>query len=179
MDGGGADALWERVERLEGRVARIESACGRASDLDATDGDGPQRPEDDRFWALQRLGELVEEPGGVLFAGTVSVPGGRHYEWQQAHPTTDILDSDWAESVGRLSALAHPVRMLLLHEVLNGSHTAGELSTHEQLGTTGQLYHHLRQLVAAGWLRASGHGRYEVPPERVVPLLVTLAAVRP
>ncbi len=43
-------------------------------------------------------------------------------------------------------------------------------------GTSGQLYHHLRQLVAAGWLRTAGRGRYEVPPARVVPLLVVLAA---
>ncbi len=164
---------------MEGRVARIESDRGRALDSEELDDGSSHHLADDRFWALRRLNELVEEPGAVLFAGTVSLQGGRHYEWQQAHPTGDILDGDWSESVGRLSALAHPVRMLLLHEVLNGSCTVGELSTHEKLGTTGQLYHHLRQLVAAGWLRATGHGRYEVPGERIVPLLVALAAVQP
>ncbi len=56
--------------------------------------------------------------------------------------------------------------------------TLSELNAHERLGTTGQPYHHLRQLVAAGWLRAGGHGRYDVPGERVVPLLVILAAAR-
>jgi hypothetical protein len=44
--------------------------------------------------------------------------------------------------------------------------------------TTGQLYHHLRQLVAAGWLRTSLRGRYAVPADRIVPLLALLAAAR-
>ena len=34
------------------------------------------------------------------------------------------------------------------------------------LGTTGQAYHHLRQLAAVGWLHSTGRGRYEVPPHR-------------
>ncbi len=46
--------------------------------------------------------------------------------------------------------------------------------------TTGQIYHHLRLLTAAGWLHTTGRGRYEVPGTRVVPLLVVLtAAARP
>ena len=55
--------------------------------------------------------------------------------------------------------------------------SAAELGSHEQLGTSGQTYHHLRQLVSAGWLRSTGRGRYAIPPERVIPLLVTIAAV--
>jgi hypothetical protein len=31
----------------------------------------------------------------------------------------------------------------------------------------------------AGWLHTTGRGRYEVPPGRVVPLLVALSAARP
>jgi hypothetical protein len=176
-------ALRERVDRLEARIARIESD-GAQVGVDEHEAQGspsyslthPSRA--DRLWALDGLKERVEEPGAVLFTGSVSTPNGGHYEWQQAHPTSAILDDDWAEPVGRLTALAHPIRLLLLHEVLHGTHTAGELSAHERLGTTGQLYHHLRQLVAAGWLRAGGQGRYDVPGERVVPLLVILAAVR-
>jgi hypothetical protein len=56
--------------------------------------------------------------------------------------------------------------------------TVAELRAHERLGTTGQLYHHLRQLVSAGWLRTTARGQYAVPGERVVPLLVALAATR-
>jgi hypothetical protein len=70
------------------------------------------------------------------------------------------------------------VRLLLLREILQGARTTSELAAHERLGTTGQLYHHLRQLVAAGWLRTTARGQYRVPGERVVPLLTVLAAAR-
>jgi len=138
--------------------------------------------ERDRFWALDRLRRdvvpLVKEGGAVLFTGAVDLPTGEHYEWQEAQPVGALLDEDWGPLAAALSALGHPVRLLLLQEVLRGARTVAELSAHESLGTTGQLYHHLRQLTGAGWLRTSTRGRYVVPPERVVPLLTILAGVR-
>jgi len=67
----------------------------------------------------------------------------------------------------------------VLRGVLTGLHTTAELAALDGLGTTGQLYHHLRQLQAAGWLRSTGRGRYDVPPTRVIPLLVILTAAQP
>ena len=107
------------------------------------------------FWALHGLRERVGEPGAVLFTGTVALPGGAYYEWQEGRLAGDLLDGDWSESSPGLSALAHPVRLLLLREVLHGTQTSAQLSTHPRLGTSGQLYHHLRLLVSAGWLRSS------------------------
>ncbi|WP_435827490.1 hypothetical protein [Actinoplanes philippinensis] len=46
------------------------------------------------------------------------------------------------------------------------------------MGTSGQVYHHLRQLVAAGWLHTIGGGRHEVPAARVIPLLSLLLGTR-
>ncbi|MFC7643034.1 hypothetical protein ACFQX6_20720 [Streptosporangium lutulentum] len=69
--------------------------------------------------------------------------------------------------------------MRLLREILGGRRAVADLAALDGLGTTGQVYHHLRQLTSAGWLHTAGRGRYEVPPGRVVPLLVALAASRP
>jgi predicted transcriptional regulator len=55
---------------------------------------------------------------------------------------------------------------------------AAELTGLPGVGTTGQIYHHLRQLTSAGWLRTTSRGQYAVTPERVVPLLAVLAACR-
>jgi hypothetical protein len=170
-------AVSDRLARLEQRVRRLEDRRDQSRAHESA-GHRPPPGDHERFWALDMLKELVEEPGAVLFTGTVTTPGGGHVEWQQGHSTGELADADWNESVDRLRALAHPVRLLLLREVLNGTHTAAELANNTQLGTTGQLYHHLRQLIATGWLRAGGHGRYHIPAERVVPLLVTLAATR-
>lgn len=162
------ETLAERVARLEERVARLEGP------RPAAEGERP----DGTFWALDGLKDRVADPGGVLFTGAVTLPAGEHYEWQQGHPVDDLLADDWSQAAETLSALAHPVRLLLLREILQGSRTTAELAAHERLGTTGQLYHHLRQLVAAGWLRTTARGQYSVPGERVVPLLAVLAAAR-
>ncbi|WP_432483016.1 ArsR/SmtB family transcription factor [Kineococcus esterisolvens] len=130
----------------------------------------------ERFWALEGLRGRVGEDGGVLMTGTVRLPGDLTYEWQQGSTTEALLEADWSARAGALDALAHPVRLLLVQHVLRGTTSTGDLSRLEGVGTTGQLHHHLRQLVAAGWLRSTGRGRYEVPAPRVVPLLVLLLA---
>ncbi|MCO6003812.1 ArsR family transcriptional regulator [Actinoallomurus purpureus] len=162
--------LAERLARLEERVGRLEA------DRSVEPAAGP--PEAGAFWALDALKERVAAPGAVLFTGTVDLPTGEHYEWQEGRTTEDLTGADWAQGAAALAALAHPVRLLLLREILLGTRTTAALGEHEQLGTSGQLYHHLRQLVAAGWLRAEGRGEYAVPAERVVPLLALLLAAR-
>ena len=65
---------------------------------------------------------------------------------------------------------------MLLQAVLGGAHTVRALEALPGLGTTGQIYHHLRELQRAGWLSLARRNHYEVAGERVVPLLVALAA---
>lgn len=158
------DDLQSRLGRIEARLSRLE-----------TDGEGAvptAAAGTERFWALNRLKEMLPDPGGVLFTGSVTVAEGEPYEWQEGRLLADLLERDWSEFATTLSALAHPVRLALLLEILRGHRTAAELGADERFGTSGQLYHHLRQLVAAGWLKSTGRGRYAVPPKRVVPLLV-------
>ena len=88
-----------------------------------------------------------------------------------------LLGSDWSELSPVIAALGHRVRLQLLHLVLTGTRSVAALQADDRLGTSGQLYHHLRQLVAAGWLHQTARGQYMVPAGRVVPLLVLLATV--
>ena len=171
----------DRLAALEQRVAALErSALERSHRVAASAPSPASAPAEPgaEFWALEGLRARVAEPGAVLFTGAVQLPDGGEVRWQHTAPAAELLAGDWAEVADALSALAHPVRLLLLHHVLTGTRTAAELTAVEGLGTSGQLYHHLRQLVTAGWLRSAGRGRYEVPAVRVVPLLVTLAAAR-
>ncbi|GAB7190430.1 helix-turn-helix domain-containing protein [Kineococcus sp. NUM-3379] len=155
---------WELVEKrlaaLEARVADTSSPLAR-----------------EEFWALNELRRRAEGRSQVLFTGAVELPTGESYLWQETVVTADVLGADLTATAPALSALAHPVRLGLLAKVLAGQRTVPELS--EGLGTSGQLYHHLRQLVAAGWLEASARGSYAVPAARVVPLLTLLAIAGP
>jgi hypothetical protein len=152
----------DRLAALEARVAALE---------------GSKEQPPGKFWALEGLRERRPE-GAVLFTGTVPLPTGEYYEWQQGAVPAKLLELDWTELSASIAALGHPVRLLLLREILKGARSTAELQEHEAVGTTGQLYHHLRQLVAAGWLRTTGRGQYAVPGSRVVPLLVVLTAAR-
>ncbi|MGW2059049.1 ArsR/SmtB family transcription factor [Streptomyces sp. NPDC001840] len=164
--------LEERVAALERRLAALEGA------------DGGTRPVGGgELWALQRLKEELAEAGypngGVLYTGSVRLPTEERYEWQYGTFTDQLLDADWSQTAESFAALGHGVRLRLLREILGGRRTAAELAELDDIGTTGQIYHHLRQLTGAGWLHTTGRGRYEVPGARVVPLLVMLSAARP
>ena len=157
-------------DELRAMVERLVGARGATA---------PPEPDDaDNFWALRGLEERTDDPAGaVLLAGSVEPRHGARFAWQQSATAASLLASDWSELAPTLDALAHPVRLQLLQLVLSGTDRTAALAEAEGLGTSGQLHHHLRQLVAAGWLRSVGRGRYEIPASRVVPLLVTLAAM--
>ena len=172
--------MTEDSEPLAARLAAIEQRL-RALEERPVPTAGPV-PAGDELWALrgleERLGEEVGA-GAVVYAGTVALPTGERYVWQMGTRVDDLLGADPDDVVPGLAALGHRVRLVLLQAVLSGRRTVAELEALEALGTTGQLYHHLRQLVAAGWLQHAGRGRYAVPAERIVPLLVVLSAVAP
>jgi DNA-binding transcriptional ArsR family regulator len=155
---------------LEARVARLEERL--------RPGPGPsEEPVDEAepFWALNEL-ERRHPDGAVLYAGAVPTHDGP-VRWQMGHSSAGLMDEDWTVHASTLAALGHPSRLQILQAIARGeAHTAADLAQAEGLGTTGQIYHHLRQLVAAGWLRSTTRGRHEVPAERVVPLLVILGS---
>lgn len=171
-----------RLDALAGRVTELERQLGGgavsgAVPTGSSSDDPGSASGDPRFWALAGLQEREPEGGAVLFTGAVTLPTGEEYVWQETHAAAELLDRDWDRAATALSALAHPLRLRLVRQVLHGAHAAAELQAVEGVGTSGQFYHHVRQLIAAGWLRVTGRGQYGVPPERVIPLLALIAEV--
>ncbi|MFI1996598.1 ArsR/SmtB family transcription factor [Actinoplanes sp. NPDC020271] len=169
-----SDDLSERLAALERVVAGLVEQAAEPA---------PRPPADttqaETFWAVEGLrAEVTDTTGAVLFTGTVDLPTGEHYDWQYALMLDDLLGADWTEAAPALDAVGNPVRLRILQKIIGGTRGAAELAEDAELGTTGQVYHHLRQLVAAGWLRTASRGQYTIPGERVIPLLVILAASR-
>ncbi|MCS6997010.1 MAG: helix-turn-helix domain-containing protein [Casimicrobiaceae bacterium] len=163
-------ALSQRVEALEAKLARDplkpESGAAAPGGL----------PLDERFWLIRQIEQAATAGGGVAFGGRATLPTGETFYWQIESLTEDLLEADWQSARARLSALAHPVRLALLKALLTGIRDSAGLATLPGLGTTGQLYHHLKELEAAGWIRQPRRGEFAVLAERVIPLLVILSA---
>ncbi len=179
MDDGTVAALEDELAALTARVTALEQAGPRGSRNAAT----TPIADEEKFWALTGLTERRGDhpttvEGAVMLVGSLTLPGGEPVAWQQTAGTEGILDVPWAEYAETFSALAHPVRIELLRHILAGTHATADLARIETVGTTGQLHHHLRQLLTAGWVRQSGRGSYEVPAARVVPLLACLTGAR-
>lgn len=162
----------ERLAELEARVSALEAAGESGTGAHGTEALG------DVFFALNALREHVTGRGGVVFAGIVRDGEGEEgaLEWQQGLPVERLEESDWARHAAGLDALGNPVRLQLLHAVWRGTGTVAALAERSDFGTTGQIYHHVNLLVAAGWLTTVRRGHYVIPPERVVPLLAILTA---
>lgn len=172
-------SMRRELEALAERVSSLEARSERRAQADAPfPADG-----EEQFWALTGLqARRGEHPstvdGAVMLTGSLTLPDGAPVAWQQSAGTAGMLETDWSEQAAVFAALGHPVRLELLRHILSGVHATAALAEIASLGTTGQLHHHLRQLVAAGWVRQSGRGSYEVPAARVVPLLACLAGVQ-
>lgn len=183
-----ASAIERRLTDLENEVARLsalaEPAAGHNADaageaaaesaiehanLHAPDAGAAPVGFDDPLWFVNELGRRA--PGAVMMAGAVDTPAGP-VRWQYGLMADGLLSADWSDLARPLEALGHPARIELVRQVMRGAHTTAELLQLEHLASSGQLYHHLRQLVSAGWLVSPRRGYYEVPAARVVPLLV-------
>lgn len=161
-------SLEERVTALERALAELTPAAQTAPGSSSVD---------EELWLLREL--KAQAPGdAVVFGGTFTGPDGQ-LAWQWGRMTEELREQDWEPAAGVLDALSHPVRLRLLQRVLNGTASTADLADDDALGTTGQLHHHLRALVAAGWLASTGRGRWHVPGARVIPLLVIISATTP
>lgn len=184
-----------RLQTLENRVADLErssrSAAPSGHDNATPDPSGALPPDapgnagrdtssdapdvlPPAFWALNRIREDHPD-GAVLFTGQMPTPAGP-VAWQFTRTADELQSVDWAERAPVLDALGHPIRLMLLQLISSGVDSTAELAQQDSLGSTGQIHHHLRILLNAGWLTHTGRGRYAVPSTRTIPLFAILTA---
>ncbi|MBZ0251148.1 MAG: helix-turn-helix domain-containing protein [Burkholderiales bacterium] len=155
------------LEEIQSRLARLEAAARAPA---------PVAADPAKFWLVDRIARVGTKGGEVAYGGTATLPSGEQFAWQRQVAAKDLLRHEWGGLDRVLAALGHPVRLRLLRAIVHGRRTKADLEQLEGLGTTGQLYHHLKTLEAAGWVRVLERGTYGVPGERVIPLLAILAA---
>lgn len=169
--------LAQRLEMLEASVADIRRQLSANAKTARTPKDTPNSAEES--WALEGLRETAQgSPAAIMFTGFTEAGGPivGPVRWQYARSGAAIMDRDWGEAAPALDALGSPIRLRILQLIAAGMTATADLVADGGLGTTGQLHHHLKALMAGGWLRSPSRGHYEVPPSRLVPLLVIITA---
>ena len=157
---GAVAALTERIERLESASAAPSRAGATGLDLlllDRLAAATPDTPEG-----------LV---GACTYAGSLRVDGAP-LVWQRNLSVPDVLAGPLDGHADVLSALGHPVRLVVLRTLCGGPTSAAALAEAVGASSPGMLYHHLDILQGAGLIRQVERGTWEVPPARVVPLVV-------
>ncbi|MCB9763016.1 MAG: winged helix-turn-helix transcriptional regulator [Alphaproteobacteria bacterium] len=154
----------DRYDQLAARVAALEALLAPA----------PGELDVGLLSRLRRVGGGGEIEGGVQFAGSVSIAG-RRAVWQAEREAAELVERA-GDLSDVLSALAHPARLAIVVALLAGPLDAAELEERVALGSTGRLYHHLKELLRAGVVTQPRRSRYELPARQVVPLLAMLSA---
>lgn len=138
-----------RLAELEARVAELERR------------DAPEQVD-----AAPSTGGIVAYQGDVHLHGAV--------RWDISYSPDGIVDLPIASMSEVLAALGHPVRLQIVRNLLRGPANAADLHSAVGVGSSGQIYHHLKTLSSASIVEQQGRGDYRIAAKRVVPLLVSM-----
>ncbi|APT84833.1 hypothetical protein CAQU_06860 [Corynebacterium aquilae DSM 44791] len=162
------DDLESRLAALERRVHALEHHHPADPTTNTTEAPNTTGT----FWLLDGI-EKHHQQDSVIYGGIDGT-----IRWQMGATIDSLEAADWSQNAETIAALGHPVRLQVLHMISQGITTVRELADNSTLGTTGQIYHHIKQLRAAGWLTAGDNHNWVIPAARRIPLLVILSATK-
>ncbi len=132
---------------------------------------------------MEELCHKTEEKGVsgyVTYLGLYN-SGGRQSNWiRSSFPTDDLLsliESGVASKV--LACIGNSNRLEMLLEILRGPKTVASLVEKCGFGSTGQVYHHMKPLLAADLIAEDKQqkGVYIVQPHKVQGIIMLLAGI--
>ncbi|MBD5473997.1 MAG: winged helix-turn-helix transcriptional regulator [Lachnospiraceae bacterium] len=132
---------------------------------------------------MEELCFKTEEKGGSGFVTYLGLhnSGGRQSNWiRNSVPTDDLLsliESGVANKV--LACIGNSNRLAMVLEILRGPKTVASLVEKCGFGSTGQVYHHLKPLLAADIVVEDEHqkGFYIIQPHKVQGIIMLLAGI--
>lgn len=132
---------------------------------------------------LDRLEDKCNEDGssGRLAYLGVYASGGRQSTWLRADVNTDallaLIEEGTAEKV--LACIGSKDRLNLLLAILREPRTVAQMVGECGFTSTGQVYHHLKPLIAADLVAEDEHirGTYVIVPHRVQGIMMLLAGI--
>jgi DNA-binding transcriptional ArsR family regulator len=142
--------------------------------LDALEQGLQPRRQSGEGGATEELAADDEAGGSLSISGSIR-QGDRRFSFRQRADLADVLEAD-PEAVARVfAALGSPFRVRLLRLLIEGPQTSQRLQDGLRVGAVGQLYHHLKELLAAGLIGQRKRGVYAIREEIVMPVLMAFA----
>lgn len=188
------DSLREQLEKLENMLSpQLDELRARVMEL------LPDKPSTEKLKRVHvmhgmhpdsRLSEQMEElcykteeketSGFVTYLGVYNSDG-RQSNWiRNSVPTDELLsliESGVASKV--LACIGNSNRLAILLEILRGPKTVAALVEKCGFGSTGQVYHHMKPLLAADIVAEDTQqkGVYVIQPHKVQGIIMLLAGI--
>ncbi len=185
------DAMRREIREIQALLRRDALAVGPAEEqavrwADRVEKKGlTSRSNPELSAVLDRLENQCGESGGsgrIAYLG-VFASGGRQSTWLTASKDTDeLLDLIANRAVEKvLACIGSSDRLNMLLSLLKKPMTVAQLVTENGYHSTGQVYHHLKPLIAADLVtedtQNEGRGYYVVQPHRVQGIIMLLAGI--
>jgi len=154
----------EESERLSRIEQHMEAVLHRLDELERRSG-RPGR-------GVEVVEPRSDDGGGTLdIAGSVR-RGERTFNFKHRGSFAKALEAEPETVASVFAALGSPFRIRLLRLLLDGPQSSQELQARLEVGASGQLYHHLRELLAAGLIAQRRRGLYAIRDEVLMPVLM-------
>lgn len=167
---GKSDDVQARIAGLEAQMTDIISrlaALERAASPHAVTAQGTGK-------AAEPAGERGDD-AVVTYAGDGQFGPGK-MAIRQRKTLREVLSVSPESIAPVFGGLASPARIALLYALIDGPRTSQELREVLDAGSVGQLYHHLRELLAAGLVVQPARSVYQIPPNKIVAVCVAVSA---
>ena len=164
------DALREQLENLQDMVQASLPNKPSAKKLESVQVMQGMHPDSRLSDLMEELCHKTEERNGSGLVSYLGIyqSGGRQSNWiRSTVPTEDLLsliESGIASKV--LACIGNPNRLAILLEILRGPKSVTALVEKCGFGSTGQVYHHMKPLLAADIVVEDEHqkGFYVIQP---------------
>lgn len=177
------DALREQLENLQDMVAASLPNKPSAKKLEEVQVMQGMHPDSRLSDLMEELCHKTEERNGSGLVSYLGIyqSGGRQSNWiRSTVPTEDLLsliESGIASKV--LACIGNPNRLAILLEILRGPKSVAALVEKCGFGSTGQVYHHMKPLLAADIVVEDEHqkGFYVIQPHKVQGVIMLLTGI--
>lgn len=167
-------ALEKQVADLQMRLTALEERLPRSA---------PGLPPLPALPALPALPERTTDREPLeereMLQGVLSCEGliqlaEQDVRWRQRLALQSVFAASPELLAQLFAALSSPHRVIILRTLCEGPRTSQQLQELLGMGSAGQLYHHLKELLATGLILQRGRSAYTIEPTKVIPVCIAL-----